>query len=71
MEAMLGIAVDSYPYPTSKNAVFLLFFMFTLQQNWRKGQNRFCLEERWMWGEGEGSGQGLEMAQTKYAHMNT
>jgi hypothetical protein len=25
---------------------FLLLFMSTLQQNWRKGQNRFCLEAR-------------------------
>jgi hypothetical protein len=29
--------------------------MFTLQQNWRKWQNRFCLEERGV--EGEGGGQ--------------
>jgi hypothetical protein len=25
---------------------FLLLLMSTLQQNWRKGQNRFCLEVR-------------------------
>jgi hypothetical protein len=35
--------------------------MFSLQQNWRRGQNRFCLEAR---------GEEGEMAQTMYAHMN-
>jgi hypothetical protein len=25
---------------------FLLLPTFTLQQNWKKGQNRFCLEAR-------------------------
>jgi hypothetical protein len=29
--------------------------MSSLQQNWRKGQNRFCLEVR---GRGRGRGQG-------------
>jgi hypothetical protein len=30
---------------TSKNALsFLLLLMSSLQQNWRKGQKRFCLE---------------------------
>jgi hypothetical protein len=42
--------------------------MFSPQQNWRRGQNRFCLEVR---GEGEGGGrQGGEMAQAMYTHMN-
>jgi hypothetical protein len=36
--------------------------MSSLQQNWRKEQNRFCLKVR----EGEGSGGG----QTMYGHMN-
>jgi hypothetical protein len=32
---------------TSKNAMcFLLLLISTLQWNWRKSQNRFCLEER-------------------------
>jgi hypothetical protein len=45
--------------------------MFSLQQNWRKGQNRFCLEAREVWGEKEGvAGSGGEMAQTMYAHVN-
>jgi hypothetical protein len=37
--------------------------MFTLQQNWRKEQNRFCLEAR---GAERGWGMGREMAQTMY-----
>jgi hypothetical protein len=38
--------------------------MSSLQQNWRKGQNRFCLEARREEGEGgDGRKQG-EMAQT-------
>jgi hypothetical protein len=47
MEAMLGISLYSYPISTSKNAMsFLLLLMSSLQQNWRKGQNRFCLLRR-------------------------
>jgi hypothetical protein len=34
---------------------FLLLLMSILQQNWRKGQNRFCLEVRAVWGEREGT----------------
>jgi hypothetical protein len=41
--------------------------MSSLQQNWRRGQNRFCLEVR---GVEEAGGQEKEMAQTMYAHMN-
>jgi hypothetical protein len=49
---------------------FLLLLMSSLQQNWRKGQNRFCLEVRGL-GEKKWVGeQGGEMAQTMYAHMN-
>jgi hypothetical protein len=47
----------------------LLLLKSTLQQNWRKGQNRFCLEERGGWGERGGGRQGAEMAQTMYAHV--
>jgi hypothetical protein len=37
----------------------LLSLMFSLQQNWRRGQNRFCLEAR----EGKGrKGGGGEQA---------
>jgi hypothetical protein len=69
MEAMLGISLYSYPYSTSKNALsFLLLLISSLQQNWRKGQNRFCLEVRG--GGGRGRRQGGERAQTMYTHMN-
>jgi hypothetical protein len=46
MEAMLGISLYSYLYPKSaKNAMsFLLSLKFSLQQNWKREQNRFCLE---------------------------
>jgi hypothetical protein len=43
--------------------------MSALQQNWRKGQNRFCLEVRGVRGKGREWG-GKEMAQTMYAHVN-
>jgi hypothetical protein len=47
--------------------------MSSLQQNWRRGQNRFCLEA--MGVEGVGGGKGTERtvgerAQSMYAHMN-
>jgi hypothetical protein len=56
----------------SKNAMFfLLLLMSSLQQNWRRGQNRFCLEvKEGVGGEGRGWGQGRQMAQTMYAQMN-
>jgi hypothetical protein len=41
--------------------------MSSLQQNWRKGKSRFCLEVR---GDGEDRGQGGEMTQTMYVYMN-
>jgi hypothetical protein len=44
--------------------------MSSLQQNWRKGQNRFCLEVREVGGEGRDAGHGREMAEIMYAHMN-
>jgi hypothetical protein len=46
--------------------------MSTLQQNWRKGQNRFCLEATGIGREREevGREQRGEMVQTRYAHMN-
>jgi hypothetical protein len=44
--------------------------MSSLQQNWRKGQNRFCLEVRWWEGERGGREQREEMSQKTYAHMN-
>jgi hypothetical protein len=47
---------------TNKNAMSLLLpLMFSLQQNWKRGQNRFCLEEGVE--VDRGVGQGREMAQ--------
>jgi hypothetical protein len=56
---------------TSKNGFsFLLLLSSSLQQNWRKGRNGFCLEERRVEGKRQGWGAGGEMAQTMYAHVN-
>jgi hypothetical protein len=35
---------------------FLLSLMLSLQQNWRRGQNRFCLEARGVSGGQEAGG---------------
>jgi hypothetical protein len=70
MKAMLGISYIVVLISTRKNAMsFLLLLISTLQQNWRKAQNRFCLEGR---GRGRGWRQGREgeMTQTMYAHVN-
>jgi hypothetical protein len=49
MEVMLGIFLYSYPYlKLAETLSFLLLLMSSLQQNWRRGQNRFCLEARGM-----------------------
>jgi hypothetical protein len=63
MEAMLDSLCITTLISTSKNALsFLLLLISSLQQNWRKVQNRFCLEARGL-GKREGSeGQGREMA---------
>jgi hypothetical protein len=47
MEGTLGISLHNYLSQTSKNVMsFLLFLIFSLQQNWRtRGWNRFCPEE--------------------------
>jgi hypothetical protein len=44
--------------------------MSSLQQNWRKGLNRLCLEREGWWEEEGGEWQVEEMSQTMYAHMN-
>jgi hypothetical protein len=44
--------------------------MSSLQQNWRKRQNRFFLEVRGVGGEGGDGRQVGEMAQRIYVHMN-
>jgi hypothetical protein len=44
--------------------------MYSLEQNWIKVQNRFCLEARGVWEIARGQGQEREMTQTMYAHVN-
>jgi hypothetical protein len=45
MEAMLGISLCSFSYlKLAKMLCLILSLMFSLQQNWRRGQNRVCLE---------------------------
>jgi hypothetical protein len=61
MEAMLGISVWLCLSQLAKTLDLSYYCLSSLQQNWRKGQNRFCLETR---------GMGGEMTQTMYAHMN-
>jgi hypothetical protein len=71
MEAMLGISLYSYPYlKLAKMLSFLLLLMSSLQQNWRRGQNRFCLKVEGVGGKGGSGEQEGEMTQTMYAHMN-
>jgi hypothetical protein len=75
MGAMVRISLYSYPYlKLAKMLSFFLLLMCSLQQNWRRGQNRFFLEVKWVGRRGGswrgGGEQGEEMAQTMYAHMN-
>jgi hypothetical protein len=44
--------------------------MSSLPQNWRRGQNKFCLDVRGVWERRRELGAGGEIAQTMYAHMN-
>jgi hypothetical protein len=44
--------------------------MSSHQQNWRKGQNGFCLEVRGVGGRGRRWGAESEMTQTMYKYMN-
>jgi hypothetical protein len=56
MEAMLGISLYSDPYLKLAKMLSFLLLMSSLQQNWRRGQNRFCLEARWGKGKRERAG---------------
>jgi hypothetical protein len=68
---MLGISYIAILISTSKNTMsFFLLLMSTLQQNWRKGQNRFCLDARGVEERELGRRQGEGMAQTTYTRMN-
>jgi hypothetical protein len=49
---------------------FFLMLISTLQWNWRKAQNKFCLEGGGWGKEGGDGGQGGEMTQTMYTHVN-
>jgi hypothetical protein len=49
---------------------FLLLLTSSVQQNWRRGQNRICLEEKRVGERRRDRRQEGEMAQTMYAHMN-
>jgi hypothetical protein len=45
MKAMLGISLYSCPYLNKQKCyVFLIIAISTRQWNWRKAQDRFCLE---------------------------
>jgi hypothetical protein len=70
MEAMLGISLCSHLYLNYQKRLDLLLLMSSLQQNWSKGQNRFCLEATGVGRRGGGGGQEEEMTQTMYAHVN-
>jgi hypothetical protein len=64
MEAMLGMSLYNYPYLTSKNTLsFLLWYVFSSTKLEKRAEQ--ILPGREMVG-----GQGGEMAQTMYAHMN-
>jgi hypothetical protein len=61
MEAMLGICLYSYLY-------LKISFLSSFQQNWRKDQNRFCLELRGI-GEKERAGGRGERWPKQYTHI--
>jgi hypothetical protein len=44
--------------------------MSSLQQNWRRGKNRFCLEAREVGGSGGRERQGRKMAQCVHISIN-
>jgi hypothetical protein len=71
METMLGTSLYSYLcLVLAEMLSFLSSLVFSFQQNWRGGQNKFCLvhgggRQR----EGVRNG-GVEMVQTVFAHLN-
>jgi hypothetical protein len=74
MEAMLGTLCIAILKSTGKNSLsFLLLLMSSLQQNWRKWQNRFCMEVRGWMGEGGNEGRGWRNSPNNvctYEYMN-
>jgi hypothetical protein len=72
MEAMLGISLYSYPYLKLAKRPYLSYYCLCLLFNKigdavRKGS---AWKQGWWGGEGGDKGQGGEMAQTMYVHMN-
>jgi hypothetical protein len=67
MEAMLGIPLYSYLY---LELAKMLCLMSPLQQNWRRRQNRFYLEDRGVGRGGRDEGQRGGDNPTMYTHMN-
>jgi hypothetical protein len=71
MEAMLGISLYSYPYLKLAKTLCLSYYCLCLLFNkiGEKDRTGSAWKQEWWGGEG-GSGQGREMTQTMYAHMN-
>jgi hypothetical protein len=56
MEAVLGIFLYSLSLTQLAKTLCLSYYCLCLHQNWRKGQNRFCLEVRVVVGRGRRQG---------------
>jgi hypothetical protein len=68
MEAMLVSLGMAIFISTSKNVMsFLLSLMSSLQQNWRRGQKRLCLEVRG-WGRKREEGRGEKWPKHVYTY---
>jgi hypothetical protein len=58
MDAMLGISLYNHLYLKLAKMLCLSYLLcFLFNKNWRKGQNRLCLEARGVGGEREGVGE--------------
>jgi hypothetical protein len=61
MEAMLRTSLYSYSYVKVAKMLCLSYnCLSSLQQNWKRGQNRFCLEARGTGERGRGRGAGRD-----------
>jgi hypothetical protein len=72
MEAMLGISLYTYPYlKLAKTHVFLIIaYVFSSTKLEKKAEQVLPRSEESGEEKGGGRGQGGEMAQTMYTHMN-
>jgi hypothetical protein len=73
MEAMLGISVDSYPYPTSKNAVFLIIVFVSSSTKLQKRAEQILPGRKVDVGRGRGQWAGVRNGPNKvctYEYMN-